>query len=50
VYDVVLAESSINVKTKITPDPEAYLAFAGFLRGISNSGPKKKKWFSWIYK
>lgn len=50
VYDVELAQSAINVETETVPDREAYLAFANFLRKLSDPGPQRKKRFPWLSK
>jgi len=49
-YDVELAQLPLNVKTEITPDQQAYQAYAGFLRDSANPAARKKKGLSWISK
>jgi hypothetical protein len=48
VYDVDLTPSPVNVSTAIVPDPEAYLAFAGFLKNMAAAAPRKQKRLNWL--
>jgi len=50
-HDVLLASSPLNVRTPIQPDPEAYFAFADFLRKLYSGTPaRKKNWLSKLFK
>jgi len=50
-YDVLLASCPLNVRTPIQPDPEAYFAFADFLRKLYSGNPaRKKNWLSKLFK
>ena len=44
-YDVVLAQSAPSVETGITPDPEAYRAFADFFKQLPSANATRPKGF-----
>lgn len=50
IFDVELAQSAVNVETELIPDQEAYLAFAGFLKKISDPGLQRKRRFPLLSK
>lgn len=49
IYDVSIAQSSINVESVVEPDKEAYQAFVDFLKANDNVG-KNKGWLSRTFK
>lgn len=50
-FDVVLAQSSLNIETEVVPSREAYQAFAGFFKTLNpQENIREKSWLSKSFK